>query len=29
MKESIFLTSGYTTKLQSLRECGTGTRTEI
>ena len=27
--ESSFLTSGYTTKLQSLRQYGTGTKTEI
>ena len=29
MEESIFLTSDYTTKLQSAREYGTGTKTEI
>ena len=29
MDESAFLTSGYTTKLQSLRQYGTGTKTEI
>ena len=28
-EESIFLTSDYTTKLQSSREYGTGTKTEI
>ena len=27
--ESTFLTSGYTTKLQSLRQYDTGTQTEI
>ena len=29
LKESTFLTSDYTTKLQSLRQYGTGTKTEI
>ena len=29
MEESIFLTSDYTTKLQSSRQYGTGTKTEI
>ena len=29
MKESSFLTSDYTTKLQSSRQYGTGTKTEI
>ena len=29
LKESTLLTSDYTTKLQSLRQCGTGTKTEI
>ena len=29
LKELTFLTSGYTTKLQSLRQYGTGTKTEI
>ena len=29
MNESTFLTSDYTTKLQSSREYGTGTKTEI
>jgi len=29
LKESIFLTSDYTTKLQSSRQYGTGTKTEI
>ena len=28
-KESAFLTSDHTTKLQSSRQCGTGTETEI
>ena len=29
LEESIFLTSDYTTKLQSSRQYGTGTKTEI
>ena len=29
LEESTFLTSDYTTKLQSSRECGTGTKAEI
>ena len=29
LKELTFLTSGYTTKLQSSRQQGTGTKTEI
>ena len=29
LKELTFLTSGYTTKLQSSRQYGTGTKTEI
>ena len=29
LEELTFLTSGYTTKLQSLRQYGTGTKTEI
>ena len=29
LEESSFLTSGYTTKLQSSRQYGTGTKTEI
>ena len=29
LEESTFLTSDYTTKLQSSRQCGTGTKTEI
>jgi len=29
LEEPIFLTSGYTTKLQSSRQYGTGTKTEI
>ena len=29
LKESTFLTSDYTTKLQSLRQYGTGTKTEM
>ena len=29
LEESTFLTSGYTTKLQSSRQYGTGTKTEI
>ena len=29
LEESTFLTSGYTTKLQSSRQYGTGTETEI
>ena len=29
LEESSFLTSDYTTKLQSSRQCGTGTKTEI
>ena len=29
LEESIFLTSDYTTKLQSSRQHGTGTKTEI
>ena len=29
LKESTFLISDYTTKLQSSRQCGTGTKTEI
>ena len=29
LEESIFLTSDYTTKLQSSRQCGTGTKTDI
>jgi hypothetical protein len=29
VEESAFLTSGYTTKIQSLRQYGTGTKTEI
>ena len=29
LKESTFLTSDYPTKLQSLRQNGTGTKTEI
>ena len=29
LKESTFLTSDYTTKLQSSRQYGTGTKTEI
>ena len=29
LKESTFLTSDYTTKLQSLKKYGTGTKTEI
>ena len=28
LEESTCLTSGYTTKLQSSRQCGTGTKTE-
>ena len=28
LEESAFLTSDYTTKLQSSRQCGTGTKTE-
>ena len=28
LEESSVLTSGYTTKLQSSRQCGTGTKTE-
>ena len=29
LKESTYLTSGYATKLQSLRQHGTGTKTKI
>ena len=29
LEESTFLTSGYTTKLQSSRQYGTGTKTKI
>ena len=29
LKELTFLTSGYTTKLQSSKQYGTGTKTEI
>ena len=29
LEESTFLTSDYTTKLQSSRQCGAGTETEI
>ena len=29
LEESSFLTSDYTTNLQSSRQCGTGTKTEI
>ena len=29
LEESTFLTSGYITKLQSSRQYGTGTKTEI
>ena len=29
LEESIFLTSDYTTKLQSSRQYGTGTKAEI
>ena len=29
LEESTFLTSDYTTKLQSSRQYGTGTKTEI
>ena len=29
LEESIFLTSDYTTELQSSRQYGTGTKTEI
>ena len=29
LEESTFLTSDYTTKLQSTREYGTGTKTEL
>ena len=29
LKESTYLTLDYTTKLQSLRQYGTGTKTEI
>ena len=29
LEESTFLTSDYTTKLQSSREYGTGTKTEL
>ena len=29
LEESVFLTSDYTTKLQPLRQYGTGTKTEI
>ena len=29
LEESTLLTSDYTTKLQSSRQCGTGTKTEI
>ena len=29
LEESIFLTSDYTTKIQSSRQYGTGTKTEI